>query len=92
MDTQGFEGHILSGAVSLIKAQVPIVTEFWPYGLKRSEGLELLYLALSTARYTSMYDLRFPTQKLKFSVDEIKKIAAELGDDGNHTDLVFLND
>jgi len=92
MDTQGFEGHVLSGALSLIQAQVPIVTEFWPYGLKRSDGLEMFYSVLSTARYTSMYDLKFPTQKLKFSVDTIKKIASELGEDGAHTDLVFLND
>lgn len=36
MDTQGYEGHVLSGANKLIQMNVPVVTEFWPYGLKRS--------------------------------------------------------
>ena len=34
MDTQGFEGHGLNGAKNLIKKSVPIVSAFWPYGLK----------------------------------------------------------
>ena len=38
MDTQGHEGHALSGAASLRSARVPIVAEFWPYGLHRAGG------------------------------------------------------
>ena len=36
MDTQGFEPLILDGAKNLIEKEVPIVIEFWPYGLKRN--------------------------------------------------------
>jgi FkbM family methyltransferase len=36
MDTQGFEPLILDGAKNLIDKEVPIVIEFWPYGLKRN--------------------------------------------------------
>ena len=36
MDTQGFEPMILDGAKNLIEKEVPIVIEFWPYGLKRN--------------------------------------------------------
>ena len=92
MDTQGYEGYILSGALRLIDASVPIVTEFWPYGLKRSNGLDMFYTVLSGPKYTAMWDLRYPNKKLKFSVDEIKGIALDLGENGAFTDLVFSNE
>jgi len=91
MDTQGYEGYVLSGALRLIDAGVPIVTEFWPYGLKRSNGLDMFYTALSSSKYTTMWDLRYPFKKLKFSIDQIKNIALDLREDGDSTDLVFSN-
>lgn len=92
MDTQGFEGHVLSGAIKLIQKSVPIVTEFWPYGLNRANGLSLFYDALSNSQYTAMWDLRNPSLKIKFNIDELKKIASELGMEGKHTDLLFINE
>ena len=92
MDTQGHEGHILSGALKLIDASVPIVTEFWPYGLKRSNGLDMFYKALSASKYTTIWDLSFPHKKIKFSIDELKSIALNLGEDGAYTDLIFTNE
>ncbi len=35
MDTQGHEGHILAGARSLLESDVPVLIEYWPYGLRR---------------------------------------------------------
>lgn len=35
MDTQGSEGLVLKGATNLLNKRIPIVTEFWPYGLNR---------------------------------------------------------
>jgi len=89
MDAQGFEGHILYGAKSLVDAGVPIVTEFWPYGLLRSDGLNMFYSIMESANYTAMYDLRQPEKKLIFSIDGIRNIAKELGMD-DYTDLVFI--
>lgn len=42
LDTQGHEGQVLDSATSLLAQGVPAVIEFWPYGLRRSGGLELL--------------------------------------------------
>ncbi len=41
MDTQGYEGVVLQGATALIAARVPIVSEFWPYGMRRAGGYAL---------------------------------------------------
>ena len=43
MDTQGHEGHVLAGAPRLLASAVPIIMEYWPYGLRRAEGLDLLH-------------------------------------------------
>lgn len=92
MDTQGFEGHVLSGARKLIEAHVPIVTEFWPYGLKRSGGIDLFYEVLITSGYTSMWDLKNPATKMQFSIEQLKAIASKLEDDGQFTDLLFVKE
>jgi hypothetical protein len=39
MDVQGFEGHVLEGGARTIRKGVPVVAEFWPYGIRRS-GME----------------------------------------------------
>jgi len=56
LDTQGYEGHILSGAPGLTASDVPIVMEFWPAGLRRAGGVELLQEVL-TKSYSGYLDL-----------------------------------
>jgi len=36
IDTQGHEPDIFKGAKKLLKSRIPLVTEFWPYGLARA--------------------------------------------------------
>jgi hypothetical protein len=92
IDTQGFEGYVLSGAKNLIQKSVPIVMEFWPYGLNRAEGLDLLYETLSESSYTSMWDLSNPVVKIKFSIENLKKIELKYGLNGSYTDLLLVNE
>lgn len=92
MDTQGHEGHILDGAKVLIQRSVPIVTEFWPYGLNRSNGLNLFYESIENSNYTTIWNLKNPNKKINFSIDQLKKIASNLGFEGSFTDLVITND
>ena len=60
MDAQGHEAHILAGAERLAAAGTPIVTEYWPYGLRRAGALERFH-ALVAERYSVVVDLREPT-------------------------------
>ncbi len=55
MDTQGYEGRILEGAIDFCTARVPLVTEFWPYGLIRSDSYTLFKRAI--LHYKHFYDL-----------------------------------
>lgn len=55
-DVQGHEGHMLAGAGRLLCARVPVVIEYWPYGLARANGLELLE-SMIVANYTTVVDM-----------------------------------
>ena len=46
MDMKAFQEHIdfdLYGSKNVIKNKIPIVIEFWPYGLKRSGDWEKIF-------------------------------------------------
>lgn len=45
IDVQGHEAHVLDGSSKL--SSVPLLLEFWPYGLKRAGGLDRLLVHLS---------------------------------------------
>jgi len=57
MDTQGYEGHILSASRHSVGSQSCrfIVVEFWPYGLNRTGGHDAYFEFLSRCRL--IYDL-----------------------------------
>ena len=57
MDTQGFEGYVLKGANNLLKFRMPMVLEFWPYGLKRSGCYDLLFECLVNTKYEFFINL-----------------------------------
>jgi len=56
IDAQGHEGQVLAGAQALLKRQIPLVIEFWPYALKRAGGLIALIEAVSSS-YSRLLDL-----------------------------------
>jgi FkbM family methyltransferase len=56
VDVQGHEPQVLAGATGLIESGVPLVIEYWPYGLKRAGGLERLHQQLGES-FTDVWDL-----------------------------------
>jgi FkbM family methyltransferase len=94
MDAQGHEGHILAGADRLAAAGIPIVTEYWPYGLRRAGGLESFH-AFVGAGYSLVVDLREPTVALdaRRVADLADRFAAGEGVDHTaaYTDLLLVS-
>lgn len=90
MDTQGFEGFVLMGAFQALKDKVPLVMEFWPYGIQRSESYPQLKAALMESSYRYFYDLSDPSEKYNVSVESIDAIWKKLGETGEFTDLLFM--
>jgi FkbM family methyltransferase len=93
MDTQGHEAHILAGAGHLIAAGTPIVTEYWPYGLRRAGALERFH-ALVAERCSIVVDLREPTVAIdaKDIAGLADRYVPQHGEDASvpYTDLLLL--
>ncbi|MGJ4932036.1 FkbM family methyltransferase [Bradyrhizobium sp. HKCCYLS2038] len=90
LDTQGFEGHILSGAKSALRSRTPIVLEFWPYGLDRSNGYPLLKDALIQNGYSQFYDLEGIIKPLPLTSDSLDGLRRRIGDTGDFTDILVV--
>lgn len=89
IDTQGYEGNVLSGSREQISRRVPICFEFWPYGLKRTGGFPLLKEALNNGTYNFLVDLNEPDKRLEFSIAELDKIFETIGTEGAYTDILI---
>jgi FkbM family methyltransferase len=57
MDVQGHEAHVLGGARKLAAAGIPVLTEYWPYGLARAGALDRFH-AMVAENYGTVVDLR----------------------------------
>jgi FkbM family methyltransferase len=92
IDTQGHEGHVLSGAMELIKlgSLQYVVIEFWPYGIQRSDGRKRVFEFLSQCR--EIYDLRSHNwQSSKISLQNLQELYMRLLSEGvDHTDLLCI--
>lgn len=67
MDVQGHEGHVLEAAAPLLDRAVPMITEFHPWMLKRSQGLARMHRAVSDA-YSHVVDLRTVSRDIDFQL------------------------
>jgi len=56
IDVQGHEPQVLKGADSLVDAAVPMLIEYWPYGLARAGGLDALHRIISE-RFSEVWNL-----------------------------------
>lgn len=94
MDTQGHEAHVLEGAAALLRSSVPVLAEYWPYGLQRAGALERLH-AIVAANYRAVIDVRASMES-----DRVEELpASSVGDlaerydsehSGEYTDIALL--
>ncbi len=78
MDAQGHEAHILLGARSLLDSGVPIMMEYWPYGLRRAGGLEQLH-ALVAEHYSHVIDIGAPNGPRVLPAGDLPSLEAAHG-------------
>lgn len=90
IDTQGYEGHILKGARNLLSHKIPLCLEFWPHGLNRTGGLELLTNILKE-NYSHFCNVRQKTQQPEMI--DIENIAdfANSFEERKFTDIIAVN-
>lgn len=57
LDIQGHEGRFFAGARRTLEGGVPVVSEFWPYGILRAGTSRAAYVQLVTELFTHCYEL-----------------------------------
>lgn len=73
LDIQGHEGYFFEGAQNLLSRKVPVISEFWTYGITRS-GMSLSeYKQIVSKSFSHFYDVTANTYT-KQSIEEIDKL------------------
>lgn len=91
MDAQGHEGQILAGARRLLGGEVPIVTELWPYGLRRHGGLDRM-CELLAEHYEAVVEMGAPERPMRPAVVPTSELDALVAryDGVSFTDLLLV--
>lgn len=91
IDTQGYEGHVLAGARTLLEQGTPVVAEVAPKHLGMSGGRPLLVAALRE-HYTHFIDLRDPDESQLSGIDAFEALVDdyETRSTGRFTDVLAV--
>jgi len=89
MDVQGYEGHALAGATETIGRGVPVLIEYWPYGLKRAGGLELLHTIMEE-RFSRVIDVRGGADGREIPRPELAALPDRFPGFNDYTDLLLI--
>lgn len=89
MDTQGYEGYILSGAKNALHAGIPLVIEFWPYGMDRLGSFQLLKDALLSGQYSWFQDIGSMAPAEPLTAQHLDALHKKIGLNGGFTDLLI---
>lgn len=92
IDVQGHEPNMLAGAERLTASGVPVVVEYWPYGLRAAGALDRLE-AIVTGHYSHVIDTDRAEEGLAgalIPVDRLGEIRDRLGGPSEHTDLILV--
>jgi FkbM family methyltransferase len=88
IDTQGYDGFVLAGGTDLLHGAVPVVCEFWPYGMKRAEGWPV-FRDTVLRTFSGYYNLS-ESNAIFHPMDAITALFDQLGTGVGHTDLLLL--
>lgn len=91
LDIQGHEGYFFQGARQLLSHGMPVVSEFWPYGIKRS-GMALSdYYQIVLETFTSFYYFH-KGQYEKRPITEINELFETYSAPGEFGHVILIND
>lgn len=91
LDIQGHEGHFFEGAKRFLKSNdVPCISEFWGYGIKRAGMTQEQYCAILKTSFTHFYHYDGKSFNLK-EIDAIENLF-EADEDPRHIEsVIFFN-
>lgn len=90
IDVQGFEPHAFRGGRSLIQRGVPVVSEFWPYGMRRA-GVEQAAFCELAGQFWSDYWVLRRRGFVRYPIVALDRLYEELGFDGDFESVIFTS-
>jgi FkbM family methyltransferase len=91
MDIQGHEAECLAGASATLSAGMPVVMEFWPYGLARAGTSREAFLALARRCFSRAIRL-LDDGAVPMSIEQVGALYDEVDRPNKMTQLLFLRD
>lgn len=88
IDTQGHEGHVFGGGENLFSRDIPVVSEIWPYGLKRA-GTNLEDFCRVAAGFWSHYWVWRRAKFVRYPIETLDIFMDELGTGRDHDNVIF---
>jgi FkbM family methyltransferase len=90
MDVQGHELSVLRGGEQTFATRVPLVTEFWPYGMRRSGASCDEFLRVASQYWTGFW-IRGAKGFERRTMDALPPLFERLAAGTDHTTLVFAD-
>lgn len=89
IDTQGFDGFVLKGAMPLFAARVPFCVEMCP-DLGRVNGAYEMALEIIESKCENFYDLGSPNWQIPQVANTVRNYLSFLENTDKHTDLLIF--
>jgi FkbM family methyltransferase len=90
IDVQGHEAQSFQGASELLASGVPVLSEFWPYGIRRSGLADVEYCAILCSRFTDYYH-RQQGQFIRADIRALSELFARYPGPHDHTEVVLVH-
>ncbi len=88
VDVQGHEGYVFMGAAKLLAKGIPVVSEIWPYGIKRAGMTHEQFYGIARSIWSNYWVLRRGTF-VCYPVSTLDVFFDELGNAGGHRNVIF---
>lgn len=88
IDVQGHEGYVFQGAKELLSGGIPVVSEIWPYGIKRARMSEDDYIDIVSSLWSGYWVMR-RGKFIRYPIETLNIFFKELGYDGYFENIIF---
>ncbi|MEL6304253.1 MAG: hypothetical protein AAFQ20_05625, partial [Bacteroidota bacterium] len=85
---QGHEGYVFQGAPKILSKGIPVISEVWPYGLKRS-GMTNQQFCEIVEKYWSHYHVLRDNDFVQYPIGQFNAFLEELGEHGDFDNVIF---
>jgi FkbM family methyltransferase len=88
VDVQGYDGYVYMGAKTLLTTGIPVVSEIWPYGIRRTGMTQEEYCAIASSIWSNYWVWR-REKFVRYPLNTLDIFFNELGYDGAYDNVIF---